>query len=76
MIEELDIVALKTDRPDMGLSAGERGTVVLAGIPGVFGVEFPALTNSERSAVVEVAARELRLIRKHAVAAPPIVAHI
>ena len=29
MIEELDVVALKRDHPDLGLKAGERGAVVL-----------------------------------------------
>ena len=66
MIEELDIVALEVDRPDLDLQAGERGTVVLAGIPGVLGVEFPALWTGDASPVVELSADELRLVAKHA----------
>lgn len=29
MIEELDVVALRRDRPDLGLKAGDQGAVVL-----------------------------------------------
>ena len=29
MIEELDVVALKRDRADLGLKAGDEGTIVL-----------------------------------------------
>lgn len=71
MIEELDIVALKTGLPDTGLEAGEQGTVVLAGVPGVFGVEFPSLWEGASSPVVEVAADELRLVAKHVASPAP-----
>jgi hypothetical protein len=39
MIEELDVVALKRDRPDLGLKAGEQGAVVLV-YDGAYEVEF------------------------------------
>jgi hypothetical protein len=29
MIEELDVIALRTDHPEHGLVAGEKGTVVM-----------------------------------------------
>lgn len=39
MIEELDVVALKRDRPDLGLKAGEEGAVVMV-YEGAYEVEF------------------------------------
>jgi hypothetical protein len=40
MAEELDVVALKADRPDLGLKAGESGTIVMLFDDGFCEVEF------------------------------------
>lgn len=40
MADELDVIALKTDRPDLGLKAGEQGTIVLKYDEQNFLVEF------------------------------------
>jgi hypothetical protein len=40
MAEELDVIALKADRADLGLKAGERGTIVMKYDEENFRVEF------------------------------------
>jgi hypothetical protein len=40
MADELDIIALKADRPDLGLKAGEEGTIVMKFDDQNFLVEF------------------------------------
>lgn len=40
MADELDVVALKADRPDLGLKAGEQGTIVMKYDEANFLVEF------------------------------------
>ena len=40
MIEELDVVAVKRDRPDLGLKAGDEGAIVLVYGEGGCEVEF------------------------------------
>jgi hypothetical protein len=39
-LQLLDVVALTTDRPDLGLYRGQVGTIVEVYEPGVFEVEF------------------------------------
>lgn len=39
-MNELDVVALKADRPDLGLKAGEAGTIVMKFTDTDFLVEF------------------------------------
>ena len=65
MIEELDVVALLADRPDLGLKKGERGTVVMVFNETDFLAEFadeagveratPTLTTGEVEVVWRVA---------------------
>lgn len=40
MADELDVIALKADRPDLGLKAGEEGTIVMKFDEQNFLVEF------------------------------------
>ena len=40
MADELDVIALKKDRPDLGLKAGEEGTIVMKFDEQNFLVEF------------------------------------
>lgn len=40
MADELDVIALKVDRPDLGLRAGEEGTIVMKFDDRNFLVEF------------------------------------
>lgn len=42
MADELDVIALKVDRPDLGLKAGEEGTIVMKFDEQNFLVEFAA----------------------------------
>lgn len=65
MADELDVIALKKDRPDLGLKAGERGTIVLKHDERNFLVEFsdsdgveyamPTLTADEIEVVWRIA---------------------
>lgn len=58
MIRELDVVALNRDLPERGLRRGDEGTVVEAGVPGRFLVEFDA-TAHDGLVIVDVAASDL-----------------
>ena len=49
MIEELDVVALLADLPDLGLKKGERGTVVMMLDPARFLPEFADERGVERA---------------------------
>lgn len=62
MIQELDVVVLRRDVPDVGLEAGDVGTVVLihAGDAG-YEVEFATLAG-ETVAVITVPADAIRPI--------------
>lgn len=40
MADELDVIALKVDRPDLGLKAGEEGTIVMKFDDEAYEVEF------------------------------------
>lgn len=40
MADELDVIALRADRPDLGLKAGEEGTIVMKFDEQNFLVEF------------------------------------
>ncbi|WP_439470394.1 DUF4926 domain-containing protein [Brevundimonas sp.] len=65
MADELDVIALKKDRPDLGLKAGQRGTIVLKHDERNFLVEFsdsdgveyamPTLTAEEVEVVWRIA---------------------
>lgn len=62
MIRELDLVVLSRDLPDVGLRAGDMGTVVHIHRGGVgFEVEFATLTG-ETLAVVTLPADSVRPI--------------
>ncbi|MFC5345148.1 DUF4926 domain-containing protein [Brevundimonas staleyi] len=49
MAEELDVVALKVDRPDLGLVTGDRGAVVMVFDAGACEVEFVNSDGSTRA---------------------------
>jgi len=68
MIKELDSVVLCSDLPDLGLKAGDVGTVVLehSGAKG-FEVEFVAL-DGETIAVASLAASQIRAIARGEIA--------
>jgi hypothetical protein len=59
-IELLDVVALTADRPDVGLSRGQVGTVVEILEPGVFEVEF---SDNEGQTYALLALRAADLLR-------------
>jgi hypothetical protein len=62
MIRELDIVVLTNDLPDVGLKAGDVGTIVLVHHNGAgFEVEFATLTG-DTLAVVTLRSDEVRPI--------------
>lgn len=57
-IKELDVVALMRSMPDLGLDAGQTGTVVhVHGAGKAFEVEFPL--DAGRSVVETIEARDL-----------------
>jgi len=61
MAEELDVVALLTDRPDLGLKKGDRGTVVMTlGETGLL-VEF-ADDNGVERATPSLDVREVEVV--------------
>lgn len=68
MIRELDVVVLRRDVPDVGLKAGDVGTVVLLHLDGTgYEIEFATLTG-ETLAVVTLSAGEVRPIGPHEIA--------
>ncbi len=75
MIKELDTVVLTRDLPELGLEAGDVGTIVLihAG-GGGYEVEFATLTG-ETLTVVSLPAGAIRPIDRHEIAHVRRVAH-
>ena len=68
MINELDRVVLIEDFPDVGLKAGDVGTVILVHQGGKgFEVEFVAL-NGETIAVITANANQLRSAKRREIA--------
>ena len=68
MIKELDTVVLNKDLPDLGLEAGDVGTVVLVHAGGAgFEVEFATLVG-ETLTVATLAGSAIRPIDRHEIA--------
>jgi len=67
MIREHDTVVLASDLPDIGLKAGDVGTVVLVHPAGGCEVEFMTL-GGETLAVVSLSVEQLRPIRTREIA--------
>lgn len=68
MIDELDIVVLKRDLPDVGLAVGDVGTVVLVHQQGAgYEVEFTTLSG-DTVAVVTVDASDVRPVAAREIA--------
>jgi len=67
MIRELDMVVLTCDVPEHGLKQGDVGTAVLVHKGGGYTVEFLAL-NGDTVAVVTLARRQIRPVRRREVA--------
>ena len=61
MIEELDVVALRADLPDLGLKKGERGTVVMMFGPTRFLAEFADDRGVER-ATLTLSAEDVEVV--------------
>lgn len=64
----LDVVALTRALPDLGLAAGQVGTIVEALAEGVFEVEFADL-DGRAYAIAPIAATDLLVLRHEAQAA-------
>jgi hypothetical protein len=68
MINELDSIVLTTDVPDMGLTTGDIGTVVMVhGLGAGYEVEFVAL-DGETIGVVTLTASQVRPVREREIA--------
>jgi len=68
MIKELDLVVLRTDLPELGLSDGDIGTVVMVHEDGAgYEVEFTAL-DGETLAIATLDASGVRPINGRAIA--------
>ena len=75
MIKELDTVVLNKDLPDLGLEAGDVGTVVLVHAGGAgFEVEFATLVG-ETLTVATLASSAIRPIDRHEIAHVRRMAH-
>lgn len=61
MAEELDVVVLVKDRPDLGLKKGERGTIVMKFTETDFLVEF-ADENGVEYAMPTLTADEINVV--------------
>ncbi|MBL8867551.1 MAG: DUF4926 domain-containing protein [Gemmataceae bacterium] len=67
MLDELTVVALTEDLPDLGLLAGDLGTIVLVHTDRGYEVEFLTLSG-ETVAVTSLESRQVRPVGKREVA--------